>query len=106
MKYVDDTTIIGCIANTAVSIHTGSKSTVLQIGAQQAIYFSMSAKIKELIVDFRKKEAKTHTLVEAGKRYRGIHGHTTWLQSDFIPMAEKFLNSSSTLYRIVVVLFM
>ena len=40
------------------------KSTMLQSGAQRTIYCSMSAKPEEMIVDFRKKETKTHTCVD------------------------------------------
>lgn len=83
--------------------HTWRKSTVLQSGAERAIYCSSSIwQTKELIVDFRRKEAKTplSTSLELWwSRWRGIGflelpshlGHRTsslWLKKLVTPHTE------------------
>ncbi len=62
VKYVDDTTIIGRIINNDESSYCKEINNLADWCAENKLLLNVS-KTKELIIHFRKKEAKTHTPV-------------------------------------------
>ena len=59
MKYKDDTTIIGCIIYNDKSSYQEEINNPTEWCTENNVLINVS-KTKELSVDFRKKEAKTH----------------------------------------------
>ena len=62
MKFVDDTNIIGWFSNNDESSYREEINNLAVWCTENNVLVSVN-KTKELIVDFRKKEAKTHTPV-------------------------------------------
>lgn len=62
VKFMDDTFIIGQIANNDENLYW-EKINNLEVWSTENTFLVIVSKTKELKMDFRKKEAKTHTCV-------------------------------------------